>query len=667
MATFLTPPNELPSTIIVPGLWDLNVYALSSETSGTDVAVFCDVKYVDSDGVSNPISIALGNAAEATPVTTLGLYTFSIYVPATNIPDETKRLQIVVRARVIGSNKTLTVYSRDDTLSHIHTTLLANSPTGPTGPTGDLGPTGIHGSRIYTGTGLPDPAIGDPGDYYVDLDTGIMYGPKANVGASGTTGIYSVFIGPTGPTGEQGIPGEATFTGATGDTGPTGPSGNTGTTGTTGTTGSTGPIGLTGPTGPTPNLAAPRLGNTLLVDAVNGNDSTAAPGGTPYLTVEAAVAAAVSGDQIQLLPGTFNLTAGITLPNGVAFRGASIQASKVQMLNVTSNTTLLTLGENCRVEDIGFSLTSAGHYTLKGIYFGGTANMTSKLRTITLTVNNSSANSTGSSAVTGIEFASTGDQGDATFTYNAIRAATIQVYSNGGGNKRVILVSGACKVSNRETNIYCAAPATSTSTGSYVALETNNAGAAIQCRHISVSGPATSGSFTKSDCLQTAGSIQIGPGCDLINKNAGGLGLTVFVYPTTLWYGVLGEISFSAVNPAYLWIGSVPSQVAQGKVVAYPNSTPGFYNFQQLGLMWGMSAQLQVSPGTGNTTTVTVYKNNTATPFTLTFSAGTYPQKLTYYASSVTFQMNDTLSVRIDYTGGSGNTAANLTVEVDLF
>jgi hypothetical protein len=153
----------------------------------------------------------------------------------------------------------------------------------------------------------------------------------------------------------------------------------------------------------------------------------------------------------------------------------------------------------------------------------------------------------------------------------------------------------------------------------------------------------------------------------LINKDSGGLGLTVFVYPTTLWYSVLGEISFSEVNPCYLWIGSVPAQIAQGKVVAYPNATPGYYNFQQRALLWGMSAQLQTGPGTGNTTTVTVYKNNVATSFTITFTAGTYPQKLTYYATSLTFQTNDVLSLRVDYTGGSGNTAANLAVELDIF
>lgn len=49
-------------------------------------------------------------------------------------------------------------------------------------------------------------------------------------------------------------------------------------------------------------------GNTLWVDAVNGNDSTGQRGqlGAPFLTLTAAKNAATSGDMIFVLPGTYN-------------------------------------------------------------------------------------------------------------------------------------------------------------------------------------------------------------------------------------------------------------------------------------------------------------------------------------------------------------------------
>ena len=35
------------------------------------------------------------------------------------------------------------------------------------------------GARLLTGHGQPGSGVGDPGQFYTDLDTGITYGPKA--------------------------------------------------------------------------------------------------------------------------------------------------------------------------------------------------------------------------------------------------------------------------------------------------------------------------------------------------------------------------------------------------------------------------------------------------------------------------------------------------------
>ena len=48
---------------------------------------------------------------------------------------------------------------------------------GATGATGAIGPTG-PATRIYSGDGPPDPGFGQVGDFYIDISTGRMYGPR---------------------------------------------------------------------------------------------------------------------------------------------------------------------------------------------------------------------------------------------------------------------------------------------------------------------------------------------------------------------------------------------------------------------------------------------------------------------------------------------------------
>ena len=120
---------------------------------------------------------------------------------------------------------------------------------------GPQGPAGINGSTILNGTGIPSPTDGNDGDFYIDLSTYEIYGPKIG----GAWGSGTSILGPQGIQGTQGpigLTGPAGPTGATGANGPQGPIGLTGATGAqgpiglTGATGPQGPIGLTGATGP---------------------------------------------------------------------------------------------------------------------------------------------------------------------------------------------------------------------------------------------------------------------------------------------------------------------------------------------------------------------------------------------------------------------------------
>jgi hypothetical protein len=78
--------------------------------------------------------------------------------------------------------------------------------TGPAGPQGETGTAGVNGSTILTGNGAPsDTATGVNGDYYIDLLTANLYGPKAG----GVWGAVISTVGPQGPQGIQGPPGPA--------------------------------------------------------------------------------------------------------------------------------------------------------------------------------------------------------------------------------------------------------------------------------------------------------------------------------------------------------------------------------------------------------------------------------------------------------------------------
>ena len=79
-------------------------------------------------------------------------------------------------------------------------------PTGPDGPQGEegqegpIGPAGEDGATIHAGNGEPDVNIGNDGDFYLDLDEGLLYGPKSEDGWGSPISL----IGPEGPAGEDG-------------------------------------------------------------------------------------------------------------------------------------------------------------------------------------------------------------------------------------------------------------------------------------------------------------------------------------------------------------------------------------------------------------------------------------------------------------------------------
>ena len=92
-------------------------------------------------------------------------------------------------------------------------------PQGEQGVAGAVGPAGDDGSIIYSGEGEATASLGTTGDYYLDIATGILYGPKVNednwtdtdglslVGEDGTDGA-EIFSGEGVPSNNFGNTGD---------------------------------------------------------------------------------------------------------------------------------------------------------------------------------------------------------------------------------------------------------------------------------------------------------------------------------------------------------------------------------------------------------------------------------------------------------------------------
>ena len=338
------------------------------------------------------------------------------------------------------------------------------------------------------------------------------------------------------------------------------------------------------------------------------------------------------------------------------------------------------------MEDFTFVLGSAsysGTYNLCGMYFGASTTVQAKLRTSVLTLNNSAVSSSATTNVYGCMFDGTGSLGPLTFSYNCIKGSTVSVYSNGAGNKRGLLVSNTNIATTRDLNVYVAQPTSTSSTGSYVGIETADASntGSIQIRSTTVGTvtPTVGQSYTASDILQTnpatitnptylaSAGIQIGPGTDLVTKTAGGKGFSTYIYPTTIYYGLKGDIK-SGQSGAYLWPGT---QAVSAGVFPDPGTPAAYYRTQQPFILSGFNAHLNVAPGTGHTTTIQIRRTPAGgsiadvTAFTLTF--GATDTDVSFYNGSQTFGAGDLIHLYLTYTGNNANTSHDLTLQVDCF
>jgi hypothetical protein len=209
--------------------------------------------------------------------------------------------------------------------------------------------------------------------------------------------------------------------------------------------------------------------------------------------------------------------------------------------------------------------------------------------------------------------------------------------------------------------------------------DSNNTGS-IQLRTttVGVTKPTGVQAYTASDILQTnpttitdpsylaSPGIQVGPGTDLVTKSAGGKGFSTYIYPNTVYYGLKGSIK-DATTGGYLWPGT---QEVKGNVFPDTGNPPAYYRIQQPTLISGLSAGLNIA--TSGTDTVTLLVRYTPvggtitnTIFTVTFGAADLVKN--FYDGSVNLNTGDRIHLQLSYTGGNGNTAHDLTVQLDMF
>ncbi len=323
---------------------------------------------------------------------------------------------------------------------------------------------------------------------------------------------------------------------------------------------------------------------TIYVDASYGNDVVATAAGRyshPYKTVEAATAAAVAGDTVLIFPGTYTLSAPITIKTGTSIRGISLQTTTLQY-TATSDTILINAGPSTRIEDLTINLSSnMSNLTLIGIDFSGTS-ASSKLRTAVVNVSTVDTSSTvigvRSSGITSTVYAAS----------DAVRSSTINVNAQEDSVVRGIYCTGPNRISLRDVNIYADG-----GSNNAIGVEIISPSGVVYLRSCSCFG-------TKADISQPVGTIYLGS-TDLVNSNANGYDFTTLFSPVNMIYGMYGKNANIGIGTYYLYPGTWSDDYLTV-------SGAGFITPSQI-CIHHMSVLIKGSIPTGATLIVTLQKN----------------------------------------------------------
>ena len=371
-------------------------------------------------------------------------------------------------------------------------------------------------------------------------------------------------------------------------------------------------------------VSSTSYGNVLRVDSVFGDDNIAPTNlySYPFKTINGAISNVSATQTIHILPGTYNET--IVIPTGIAIRGQNTQTVTIQSANSTSNTTLITMGVNSRLEDVTMNIYSSNSVDLIGINFPSGTPLTSKVRT---TVLNVSSTGTGTHSTIGIY-----SGGTSALTYttsHAIRATTVNVASQGNGITRSLYVTNSNRFTARDTNF----SALGTSS---IGVETTNISTVVELKQCSVNGGVY-------DINRTAGTLQLSS-TDLINATANGNSFSVNTEPSPIFFGVTGNINDGTKN-------LMPGTLLHNDLTG----TFGLPFPQRLIVFQGLFTSRAALTG-GQTAVYHLHKNTTAgTPFMIA-TLNSANQTVRVQDKSESFNaISDRLIIELTTSGGIGN------------
>lgn len=398
---------------------------------------------------------------------------------------------------------------------------------------------------------------------------------------------------------------------------------------------------------PTSYRPPPFTGNNLTVDAVFGNDTQAAKNCYvwPFKTIQAALNCAQAGDNVQVRPGTYNES--LVIPDSVSLTGEATQSVIIQKLNVTQNTTLITMGSSCRAENFTANLSSSGNYDLIGVDFPTGTSITGKLRNSVWTI---TSTATGSPTIIGVRSA-----GTSTTSYsspNAIQRTTLNVISSSQGNSRGILVSGANRFAVRDIVIYARGTG-----ANIIGAEVSNASGVLEIKTSTVAGTSTGVGATAHDVNRSAGTLYIGA-TDLLNNDPNGNSFTPAQAPSAFQYGIINNIA--ADTRYYLVPGTLPanSLISESTGTSYSPANGFPIPLIQPSCVISMAITFTQTLTSGQSVTLKLYQNAETTPvLTLTLASGQGTIKYDMNTSH-NFATGDVLIATMETVGNPTGTGA---------
>jgi len=312
-------------------------------------------------------------------------------------------------------------------------------------------------NTILSGSGVPAKTLGIDGDFYIDIKSANLYGPKTKGAWKLATSLRSVDTrdlslpasGTDGAAGAKGATGDRGLTGASGSNGATGATGDRGLTGLTGASGSTGATGANGLKGDSGAAGAAGVtGLTGSAGAAGAAGITGAKGDTGD-TGAAGITGAKGDTGLTGLTGT-NGAAGLTgaagTPGVKGDTGLTGSAGAAGGTGATGSAGI----SNAKSSAITFTGNLAGNAgSTKASELFGTFNA-GKSYVVRILINTYDANSTVFTYGLGLALSASGDSPIISSVYSVIYGS---IYS-GGNRSTVAIVADVVLNGAATTNSY---------------------------------------------------------------------------------------------------------------------------------------------------------------------------------------------------------------------